>query len=133
MFLLDTNIVIDYFRNDKTVVKFITENLSSSLYISSITLAELYHGANKSSNPKRNISLIKRFVESAYIEVLGFDSESAKIYGKLMAQLELKGIKIASFDLAIVVLASQYKLKFVTKDKKHFARLEAFGIDLLLM
>ena len=43
--LCDTNIIIDLFKDEQRIVKEIKDIGEQSIYISSITAAELYYGA----------------------------------------------------------------------------------------
>ncbi len=53
-FLLDTNIVIALFGDDASVKKRLIN--AHEVFISSTVLGELYFGAHKSSNVKKNLS-----------------------------------------------------------------------------
>ena len=129
-YLIDTNIVIDYLKGDKAVVEKIKKLSGSGLVLSSISLAELYHGAEKSSVPKNNLSKINLFISIPEVSIEDFDEKSAREYGKLMSKLEVEGIKLAEVDTMIASAAKRGKYIVLTKDKKHFARLENFGIKL---
>src|SRR3989344_7568273 len=132
-YLLDTNIVIYYLRGNKEVVNFVDKILTQGLAVSTITLAELFHGANKSQNAKRNISLINQFIDTPQITVLQTDEIIAASYGKLMAKLEQKGTKLAGIDTLIAATAISNNLIILTADKKHFPRLSKFGLKIQLV
>lgn len=66
-YLLDTNICIHFFRGNFNLIdKFEEVNLDNCA-ISEITLAELFFGAENSSNPKKNLKLIDNFSEQVRI------------------------------------------------------------------
>lgn len=127
-YLLDTNIIIDYLRGREGVVELVKSKISEGFGVSTISMAELYHGAGKSSKPKENVLRLKEFVGIPMIELLEVDNRVACEYGVLMSKLEKKGIKIAAVDLLIAATAKCFKLKIITRDKKHFARLVKFGV-----
>ncbi len=59
MILLDTNILIEVLKNNKNILSIIEEYHYSELFISSISIMELYFGALN----KLELSKLKRFVE----------------------------------------------------------------------
>ena len=58
--------------------------------ISSITLAELLHGVDKSSMITKNMRKVEDFVSR--LEVLPYDNSSASHYGDIRANLEKKAL-----------------------------------------
>ena len=127
-FLLDTNIVIDFLRGKKSIVEKIGQILPQGIGISAVSLAELYHGAYKSSRPKYNLEKVDEFISVPEISVVDLDKQIAKHYGKMLAELESGGIKLAEIDMLIAATAGANGLKILTEDKKHFSRLVKFGI-----
>src|SRR3990167_11068073 len=127
-FMLDTNIVIDFLRGKKSIVEKIGRILPQGIGISAISLAELYHGVYKSSRPKYNLEKVDEFISVPEISVVDLDKQIAKHYGKMLAELESGGIKLAEIDMLIAATAGANGLKILTEDKKHFSRLVKFGI-----
>jgi len=127
-FLLDTNIVIDFLRGKKSIVEKIGQILPQGIGISAVSLAELYHGAYKSSRPKYNLTKVEEFISVPGISIVDLDKQIARHYGKILAELELRGIKLAEVDILIAATAGANGLKILTEDKKHFSRLVKFEI-----
>ena len=127
-FLLDTNIVIDFLRGKQPVVDRINRILKQGLAISAVSVAELYHGAYKSSRPKYNMEKVDEFISVPGISVIDLDKQKARYYGKMLADLEANGVKLAEVDVLIAATAGEMELTILTGDKKHFARLVKFGI-----
>ena len=126
MYLLDTNIVIFFFRGNKAVVdKFFSIGFENC-YISEITLAELKFGAEKSERPDYHKNLIKEFVNQ--ITVLPIIN-SLDFYAKEKARLEKKGAKIDDFDLLIAATAVRNNLILITNNTKHFKRIHRLTIQ----
>lgn len=62
-FLLDTNIIIHFFRGKFGVTeRFETAN-AKNCAISEITLTELFYGAENSTNPSKNHLLITQLID----------------------------------------------------------------------
>jgi len=127
-FLLDTNIVIDFLRGEKSIVEKIGQILPHGIGISAVSLAELYHGAYKSSRPKYNLEKVDEFISVPEISVVNLDKQIARHYGKMLAELESRGVKLAEVDILIAATAGEIGLTILTGDKKHFARLVEFGV-----
>ncbi|WP_304502629.1 type II toxin-antitoxin system VapC family toxin [Bordetella sp. LUAb4] len=61
-YLLDTNIVIYVLKRRPIEVLSIFNANASRMAISAITVAELLHGAEKSSRVSENLSTVRRFL-----------------------------------------------------------------------
>ena len=127
-FLLDTNIVIDFLRGNKSIIEKISQILPQGIGVSAISLAELYHGVYKSSRPKYNLEKVDEFISVPEISVVNLDKQIARHYGKMLAELESRGVKLAEVDILIAATAGEIGLTILTGDKKHFARLVEFGV-----
>ena len=92
-FLLDTNICVFVIRKkSQLVVQRFVQHPPDQLGISTVTLAELRYGADKSSNPGKNHSVLGAFL--APLQIFDFDAESAEYYGVIRAKLEGRGLPI---------------------------------------
>ena len=114
-YLLDTNIVIAKFANDKTVDQQISK--ADEIFIPVIVLGELYFGARKSQKINENIQRIDEFAKRNII--LDCDLETSKIYGVIKNDLKNKGKPIPENDIWISAIALQYNLMLSTRDN-HF-------------
>ena len=124
-YLLDTSICISLFRRDPYVIRKIKEVGQANCYISEITLAELSYGAWKSNNPK-HFQDVKN-TERAF-EVLPI-YPSINTYGKIKAELELKGQRIDELDLLIGATAKYNNCILVTHNIKHFCRISMLKVE----
>ncbi len=125
-YMLDTNIVIYVIkrRPEKLLDTFNTH--AGHMCISSITLAELIHGVEKSSLPERNRRNVEDFVSR--LDVLSYNDSAASHYGDIRADLERKGILIGVNDLHIAGHARSQGLILVTNNTKEFERVEGLRI-----
>ena len=89
-YLLDSNVCVDYLtgRNPEVTTR-IQSLLPEDLCLSSIVVAELRYGADKSARPRRNHRLLD--VLTNEIRCRGSDSKAASIYGKVRVALERPG------------------------------------------
>ena len=126
MYLLDTDIIIDFFKNDVSVVKNIEKRSNSLMFISSITLCELYKGAflSNSDDELGNISKLLTNTEFVSLNKIG-----CKIFGKNNAYLSGKGKMTQEIDLMIASIAISKDLILITRNKKHFENIPELKIE----
>ncbi len=126
-YLLDTNIVIYVLKRRPIEVLSVFNANASRMAISSITLAELMHGAEKSSRVTENLAAIEDFCSR--LEVLPYGSKAAQHYGAIRAQLERLGRPIGVNDLHIAAHARSEGLVLVTNNTAEFDRVPALEVE----
>ena len=121
-YLLDTNICIDVIkRRPELVLDRFNEN-AAYLAISSITLAELLHGAEKSSQPQRTFAVVEDFCSR--LDILDYGAKAAQHYGQIRASLEQRGTPIGVNDLHIAAHARSEGLTLVSNNLREFERVD---------
>ncbi|WP_310383196.1 type II toxin-antitoxin system tRNA(fMet)-specific endonuclease VapC [Roseateles sp.] len=126
-YLLDTNIVIDVLKRRPVEVLASFNANASRMAISSITLAELLHGAEKSSRVSDNLSAIEDFCSR--LTVLPYGAKAAQHYGAIRAALEKIGQAIGVNDLHIAGHARSEGLVLVTNNLSEFERVPALEME----
>ncbi len=96
-YLLDTNICIHFFNGNQKIAQHFRSTGAENIAISGIVLAELYFGAYKSIKVNENLEKIELFRHE--VEVISDSAESAKVFGKLKAELKNIGRPTQDFDL----------------------------------
>ena len=119
-YLLDTNIVIYVIKQRPLQVLEVFNRHHGRMAISSITLAELAHGAEKSSDIPRNTAVVEDFVSR--LAVLPYDDKAAWQYGNIRAALEKQGLPIGINDLHIAAHARSNGLTLITNNMREFER-----------
>ncbi|MFM9945123.1 MAG: type II toxin-antitoxin system VapC family toxin [Bacteroidia bacterium] len=127
-YLLDTNICIYIIKQKPLVVfeKFKTLQLGQ-VGISTITLAELQFGLEKSSNPNQNKEALDKFLIP--IEIVDFDFNASTEYGRIRASLEKKGQSIGPLDTLIAAHALSIAATLVTNNEKEFKRVDGLKLE----
>jgi tRNA(fMet)-specific endonuclease VapC len=126
-YLLDTNIVI-YVIKRRPIEVMETFNLNASrMAISVITLSELLHGAEKSSFPEKNLSVVEDFCSR--LEVLDYTAKAAQHYGSIRSALEKVGQPIGENDLHIAAHARSEGLVLVTNNEREFQKVPALQME----
>jgi len=125
-YMLDTNIVIYVIKRRPIEALKLFNQHAGQMCISSITLSELYHGAEKSERPDHNLRQVEDFVSR--LEVLAYGDKAAQHYGQIRADLERKGTPIGVNDLHIAGHARSEALTLVTNNLREFERVEALRL-----
>ena len=126
-YLLDTHIVI-YVLKRRPVEVLSTFNANASrMAISFITLAELLHGAEKSSRVSENLAAVEDFCSR--LQVLPYGPKAAQHYGAIRAALEKLGLPIGVNDMHIAAHARSEGLVLVTNNMGEFARVPALEAE----
>ena len=126
-FMLDTNICIFTIKNKPQQVRETFKRHHGQLAISTVTLMELIYGAEKSSNPERNLADIEGF--AARLEVLKYDQDAAIHTGQLRSELARAGTPIGPYDHMIAGHARSQGLILVTNNRREFDRVPGLRVD----
>ena len=127
-YMLDTNVCIDLIHGKRqSVIDRIREHTADGLCISSITLAELEHGVEKSAYREKNrVALLKMLT---IFKVIPFDDTAAEEYGRIRANLERRSMQIGPLDLLIAAHAKAEELILVTNNVREFARVDGLAVE----
>ena len=121
MFCIDTSILVEFLRGNKDVIEKFNGLDSEDIFISPITLCELFQGAYLSKNPELKTQELNSFINS--FSLLDFNKTICNEFGKQYAKLSKIGKMIPEFDLMIACFAKVNGLILVSKDEKHFNNL----------
>ena len=106
-YMLDTDTVIYVIKRRPVHVLDVFNRRAAQLSISTITLAELYHGVEKSTSPDKNMAAIDDF--TSRVAIFDYAQDSAGHYGNIRADLERKGMIIGINDLHIAAHARSHE------------------------
>ncbi|MEE8058159.1 MAG: tRNA(fMet)-specific endonuclease VapC [Pseudomonadales bacterium] len=126
-YMLDTNIAIYVIKRRPTDVLETFNRHADQLCISSITLAELMHGVEKSAKPDHNLRQVEDFVFR--LTMLEYGSKAAAHDGDIRAVLERKETPIGVNDLHIAGHARSEGLTLVTNNLGEFGRVEGLRLE----
>jgi tRNA(fMet)-specific endonuclease VapC len=121
--LLDTSVVVDYFRQDLTLHKRIDQ--VDDVYLPLVVLAELLYGAHKSTQPAKALAEVQEFQRGCIIMLP--DETTADLYGQIKAELSAAGRKIPENDVWIAAVARQQGYPLATRDR-HFSFVSGLSI-----
>lgn len=126
-YLLDTNICIYVIKRRPIEVLAKFNDAAGHLAISSITLAELFHGVEKSQYVSKNLKAVEDFCSR--LDVIDYDVNAAAHYGEIRANLEKKGLVIGVNDLHIAGHARSLGLMLISNNLKEFNRVEGLRVQ----
>lgn len=124
MYLIDTDICIQFMRNEKKVVDFIAK--LDNLNISISTLAELFFGIYNSKNLEKHKKTLANFLSN--ISILNVDFSIANNFGKIKSKLKNKGTLVGDFDILNAAFALIYDFTLITRNIKHYKNIEEIKI-----
>ena len=126
MILLDTNVVSEPLRSsgDLNVLAWIDAQIIETLYLSTISLAELRFGIAVLPDGKRretlHSSLERRVLPLFFGRILPFDDTASQAYATLRAVARAAGHAIAPADGYIAAIATTHGFAVATRDTSPF-------------
>jgi tRNA(fMet)-specific endonuclease VapC len=127
-YMLDTNMCIYIIKKHPShVLNKLMALTMDDVCISSVTLAELMYGVQKSQHQQKNKAALEEFVSP--FEIMPFDDTAATLYGDIRVYLEKKGMPIGPLDLMIASHAQSLNSILVTNNTKEFSRVPNLKIE----
>ena len=126
MILIDTDICVELLRGNQAVIEK-RYNCDDQISISFMTVGELYYGAERSTNKRKNMNVVDEFLIS--IHIIDSDLEILKKFGELKANLYNKKFLLPDADILIASTVLTKCSKLITGNVKHFNRFENLAIE----
>ncbi|MCK5786368.1 MAG: type II toxin-antitoxin system VapC family toxin [Candidatus Sabulitectum sp.] len=127
MYVLDTNTLIYFFKDQGNVVEQLFSKLPEEISISSIVLFELEVGIAKSSSPEKRRKQLKSLI--SHISILPFEAPEARSSAEIRATLERSGQPIGPYDTLIAGTALANRAVLVTHNTAEFERVNGLEIE----
>lgn len=117
---IDSDVLIGALRNNKDAVERIKKLESENCILATtvINVFELYYGVGLSKKVSENTNAVRNL--TGRIGLLSLTEFTAEECGKVMADLEKRGVPIELRDLFIGVIAASYGYSLMTDNKAHF-------------
>lgn len=126
-YMLDTNTCIFTIKNKPFIVRRHFSEHEGELCISSVSLMELYFGAEKSERTKANMTQVEGF--AARLEVLEYDPAAASHTAQIRAELQSIGKPIGPYDAMIAGHARSQGLVVVTNNVREFSSVPGLRLE----
>lgn len=127
MYVLDTNILIYYFKGQGQVAQNLANVSAQEINISTIVLFELQVGIAKSTSPAKPIQQLQQLLSQ--VNLVPFGQEAALAAATIRAQLEQQGMSIGSLDILIAGTALALQATLVTHNVREFSRVAGLSIS----
>jgi len=122
-YMFDTNICIYLIKQKpEKVLRHFKAHSVGEIGISSITLAELMYGVERSQQVQKNRQALEEF--TLPLEIAAFDEAAAEVYGSVRAGLEKAGTPVGSMDMLIAAHALSLGVTLVTNNLKEFKKIK---------
>ncbi len=124
-YLLDTNVVSETERKlpESKVVEWLGNVDSRNVYLSALTIGEIKKGVSKLASGKRKVH-IQNWLEDVLQHfggrILPITELTFLVWGKMMADLEQRGIVRPALDSLLEATALEHDLILVTRNVKNF-------------
>lgn len=130
MYLLDTNILIEFLRGR---LQYAYDNfvmLSPKQFgLPAVVEAELLLGVEKSSEKRRADNRLKAEKLIQAFDIVPFDDKCAREYALVRAYLEARGCVIGPNDMLIAATALANQAVLVTNNDREFARVPGLQVE----
>ena len=122
-YMLDTNICIYLIKQKpEKVLRHFKAHSVGEIGISSITLAELRYGVERSQQVQKNRQALGEF--TLPLEIAAFDEAAAEVYGSVRAGLEQAGTPVGSMDMLIGAHGLSLGVTLVTNNLREFEKIK---------
>ena len=125
--MLDTNICIFAIKRKSHLIASRIRKHQSSVVLSSVVLAELRFGADKSQQPSKNHFALDLFLQP--LQVSGLMADVATVYGRVRTTLESLGTPIGPLDTLIAAHALSMNATLVTNNTREFSRVPCLQLE----
>jgi tRNA(fMet)-specific endonuclease VapC len=125
MYVLDTDIAIHYMKGKEDVVAKVES--VPKLFLTSVTVAELFYGAYYSDFPSTKAAQVEKFITP--FSILDVNLQAASLFGKLKADQRKKGRTIGDLDILIASTCLAYGFTLITGNLRHYAGIEGLRIE----
>ncbi len=122
MYLVDTDWIVDYLKGKDKAVKTLQRLFDGGLYISMISVAEIYEGIVDAKNKEEAAKSFEDFLNG--VVTLNLTEDICRKFGEIRNRLRIKGELISDFDILIASTAIVHKLKIITNNTSHFSKIE---------
>lgn len=127
-YMLDTDIASYIMkRSNQAVLKKLQANTIRSVCMSAISESELRYGVELSPRRGKDQEALDELLR--YMPVLDYPSAASVEYGKIRAELKVRGAIIGSNDMLIAAHARCLGLTLVTNNTREFGRVPGLKIE----
>lgn len=124
MYVLDTDVAIDYLKGDQEVKDKLAK--LQGLFITAMSLAELFFGVHNSGSADKHYLKLMDFLAGVGILTLKFSA--CNNFGKIKSNLRKQGKIIGDFDIMIAAITLANDFALITNNIKHYENIKGLKI-----
>jgi predicted nucleic acid-binding protein len=121
MYLLDADWIIQAPAGRQPAARTIQRLMGSRVYVSYVTVGEIYEGAFRSTNPQAHLLNTRRFLSS--YRMLTLSDPVMERFAEVRAFLRRRGQLISDFDILVGATALEHDLTVLTFNRRDFERI----------
>ena len=127
-YLLDTDIAIELLRGRNAhVAEQLASRNRNTIFLSTVTVAELMFGALRSRKPQESIVRCRQFCSA--FQLVELDQDAGERSGAIRADLERRGERIGAYDVLIAGIASARGHVLATHNIREFGRVAGLQVE----
>ena len=120
MYLLDSDVIIQALNNRQPAPRILERLAGSRIYVSYVTIGEVYERAFVSVNPDAHLLTYRRFL--SFYRTLTLNDAIMLRFAEVRSDLRRRGRLIPDFDLLIAATALHHDLTVLTFNQRDFQR-----------
>lgn len=129
-YILDTNAVSALMKGEAAVLKRLSKESKSDVYLPGPVIAEIAYGIARLPKSKRRQSLQERFeLIQTEIQRIPWTDEVSLRFGEIKAALEKRGQRIEDFDAAIAAHAHEPESVLVSANTDDMVRVPGLHVE----
>jgi tRNA(fMet)-specific endonuclease VapC len=118
--ILDADVIIGGEKQRFDLRDWLAKQADEMFELASITVAELWHGVERSIGPHRNRRLQYLQPILSVLPVLPYTEQTAYEHARIWAELEATGKMIGYYDLIVAATALERGSQIATFNRRHF-------------
>jgi tRNA(fMet)-specific endonuclease VapC len=130
MYLFDTDVLSHVLkkRRSAALMERLKATPQASQFTSAVNLAEIYFGVFRKEG---RADLLRYYEDEIFsrLTILPFDRESARIFGRIKAEIEQKGLPRFEADLQIAAVAIANNLILVSGNTRHYSGIPGLRVE----
>lgn len=127
--LLDTNVLIRFFRSDRKIADIIST--FEKIVIPTVVLGEFKSGVDPLTvGGKRQIEVLDAFLDSPSVDIIPVTEDVSSAYARIFRTLKANGTPIPQNDIWIAACAIDAGATLISSDS-HFAKIPLLDISII--
>ena len=126
--MLDADVVIGGEKGTFDLAAWVAAHSDNLLEIAAITVAELWHGVERATEPHRarRGEYLLSILDA--LPVIPYTEQTAYEHARLWAELEAQGKMIGAYDLIVAASALERGSHLATFNRRHFAPIKGLNV-----